>query len=788
MSVINSSALMMGDDGYTISRSVRLRSSASAYFNRTPASDSNRKTWTWSGWAKRGKLGAYQTLFSADTNTGAGANSTYIWFTNTDTLGFAISGGTYYLNSTAVYRDPSAWYHIVAVYDTTQATSSNRLKLYVNGAQITAFGTATYPTLDYVTYVNTTWPHTIGARVYQSPTIDNYFDGYLTEINFIDGQALTPSSFGETDAVTGVWKPKKYGGTYGTNGFYLNFSDNSNNTAATIGKDYSGNGNNWTPNNISVTSGVTYDSMLDVPTLWADGGNGRGNYAVLNPLLYMGSGSTKSNGNLRFAGGGTGGPPYNYSIYGTFVLNAGKWYWETTITTAGSQPFVGMFNTAINFNGGSLQSSAGPVLYGYDGKYYNETTGVTFGNTYTTGDVIGIAVDFDNNLIWFSKNGTWQNSGDPSTGTNGKSFGSGKTWAVGYVESGSSTSASTFDLTFGQRPFAYTPPSGFKALNTQNLPTPTIVNGATVMAATLYTGNGTSQSINNAVNGVSFQPDFVWFKSRNNAASHVVFDSVRGANQGLYPNLTLAEGTWSGQSFLSNGFTVNATYSGEDNTNGNTMVGWQWKKGATPGFDIVTYTGNGTAGRTISHSLGVAPKMIIAKNRSNGTPGWPVYHASVGNTGALALNSTIATDVSSAYWNNTSPTSSVWSVGSGTSVNTNAENYVAYLFAEVAGYSKFGSVSANGASDNAFVYTGFLPRYVLLKRTDSTSNWIVWDTARNTYNVLGAELYPNLSNAESTVTDLDILSNGFKLRNSSFTGTWIFAAFASTPFKYSLGF
>jgi hypothetical protein len=256
--------LLLPDEGYNISRSVRLRSSASATFSRTPGSSSNRRTWTWSAWVKRGQLATTLGLFSANQ---AKDNITGLYLGSSDKFVFIDRPGgvtNALLISTMVLRDPSAWYHIIFQADTTNATSSDRLKLYINGVRVTAFDSATYPSQNYeLNYINNTVDHRIGAFQDNTPL---YFDGYLTEINFVDGQALTPSSFGETDSITGVWKPKKYTGTYGTNGFFLNFSDNSNNTAATIGKDYSGNGNNWTPNNISVTSGSTYDSMLDVPT------------------------------------------------------------------------------------------------------------------------------------------------------------------------------------------------------------------------------------------------------------------------------------------------------------------------------------------------------------------------------------------------------------------------------------------------------------------------------------------------------------------------------------------
>ena len=229
-------------DDYFIDRSLRFRSSASAYLNRTLTTGTDGKRWTWSGWVKRGNIGAsYAPIFAAGSSGSAYAA---IWFQN-DLLGlYSYNGATVYqLYPSRVFRDPSAWYHIQYVYDSTQATASDRLAVYINGTKETSFAAATYPALNYTGYINSAYAHYFGQF---TPALGSlYFDGYLAEVNFIDGQALDPSYFGETDTVTGVWKPKRYAGSYGTNGFYLNFSDNTSTTA--LGYDTSGNGNNWTP-------------------------------------------------------------------------------------------------------------------------------------------------------------------------------------------------------------------------------------------------------------------------------------------------------------------------------------------------------------------------------------------------------------------------------------------------------------------------------------------------------------------------------------------------------------
>lgn len=767
MSAFHNNVLLgaSGSQGYQISRSVRLRSSASAYFSRTLAGSGNVTTWTWSGWVKRGRLGANQKILGTSYTS---ISEFYLRFNSSDCLEYqSYTGGgasnNFNVITTQVFRDPSAWYHITLVWDTTQATAANRVKLYVNGVQITAFSTATYPTQNYSgIWNNSSWTHCIGA----DPT-GMYLDSYLTEVNFIDGQALTPSSFGETDVITGVWKPKKYTGTYGTNGFYLNFSDNSAATAAAIGKDSSGNGNNWTPNNISVTSGSTYDSMIDTPTPYADGGNGRGNYAVLAPVdNYL---ATITQANLVCSLGASTASIANSTI----AMTSGKWYAEFTPNgSVANNDMIGICDISSGVAGRGYGSANGWYYFAGNGNKYTNSTGAAYGATYTNGDVIGVAFDADAGTLTFYKNGTSQ--GQAYSGLTGKSF------AFAY-NTGTAGAGVGGIANFGQRPFAYTPPTGFKALNTQNLPDPTIKKGNQYFDVSLWSGNSSTQTIT----GVNFQPDLVWAKNRNGTYNHGAFDSVRGPSAALYPSLTNAEGTESGvTAFNSNGFTLGSS----NGFNGSTFtyVGWQWKKGATPGFDIVTYTFSTAGTNTINHSLGVAPKMIIMKDRSFAY-NWDVYHASVGYSSRLILNSTAA--AGTGFWA-AAPTSTQFSVLN-TAYNNN-DQVVAYLFAEVAGFSKFGSYTGNGSADGPFVFLGFKPRWVMIKiASGTTGDWLVFDTSRDTYNVTTTALFPNGSYAEATGYPIDILSNGFKLKTTAAYmngsgNTIIYAAFAENPFKYSL--
>ena len=774
------------DAGYKIQRSLRFRSAASAYFNRTPASTGNRQVMTFSFWMKRGLLtysSNYLMLFNA--YPGSSAVDIIAFSPSSDSLRVWFNGSASAdLITTQVFRDPSAWYHVVVAIDTTQATASNRIKMYVNGSQITSFSTATYPTQNYSTYWNSSsYVSAIGANL-NGPQA--YFDGYLAEVNFIDGQALTPSSFGQTDAVTGVWQPKKYAGTYGTNGFYLPFSDNT--SATTLAYDKSGNSNNWTPNNISTTAGATYDSMTDVPTLTSATA---ANYCTWNPLNFT-TGFGIADGNLN------ANIPNIRGVSATIGMASGKWYAETTLSQTG---VLGI--TLATYSNSAASATPFEVTGGYGyittGNKRNAGMDSAYGASYTSTDIIGIAFDADAGTLTFYKNGTSQGTAFTGIPANTYVF-------AAYGASGT-TNPTNAVLNCGQRPFSYTPPTGFKALNAFNLPDPTIKKPNQYMDASLYNGTGSNQTITNTA---GFQPDLVWLKKRGGSSGtaqwHMLADSVRGTGDTLSSNQTDAEytGKTSVTAFNSNGFNLGADLTTNPyygwNINTDYYVGWQWKKGATPGFDIVTYDGNG-ANRTVSHSLGVAPKTIIVKARAaaNGVNrSWCVWHTALSSTEVIFLDQTAAKSTgATTYWNSTLPTASVFSLGTENNVNNSTGGvtpYVAYLFAEIAGFSKFGSYTGNGSADGPFVYCGFRPKYVMAKRSDSGAyDWFEFDSARETYNVMFSHLKPNTSGAEDTGVKpfIDFTSNGFKLRTSNNManasgGTYIFACFAENPFKYSL--
>jgi hypothetical protein len=782
--------------GYFLTNSLRFRSSASAYLNRTPASAGNRQTWTWSGWVKRGTLGSQDDLFAAYIGSGTTDNQYFALYFDLDAL--KVSGySTNYLVSTAVYRDPSAWYHIMCVVDTTSATANNRVRLYVNGSEVTAFSTRNNPSLNADLGINQAAQHQIG----QNGGFGSYFDGYMTDINFIDGQALTPSSFGSFNALTGVWQPAKYTGTYGTNGFYLKFTDTT--STSTLGNDSSGNGNNWTTNNISLTAGSTYDSMTDVPTLTSAT---TANYPTFNAVN---SNATLSRANLESLSPTTSWVDAISTM--AFPVGTGKWYVEATNSSnpipGYSECLFGVTNTTITAGNSDnyrcAYSSAGLVARGGYGQ--GDTTGLA---TYTTNDVIGMAVDCAAGTVAFYKNNTLINT----------------TTAADFIVKGliafTRQNNAGFNINFGQRPFAYTPPTGFVALNTFNLPDSTIVKGNTVMDATTYTGNGSTQAI---VNSGAIKPDLVWLKTRSTSQNHSLIDSVRGNTKILYSDLTNAENTFSGvlDSFNSNGFTLGSSAS--VNQNGTTFIGWQWQAGqgstssntsgsitstvsvnASAGFSVVTYTGSGAAG-TVGHGLGVAPAMIITKKRTNAGGGsaatnWVAWHKSLtgaysSTTGYIYFNDTSAGATTTNFYDGTAMTSSTfrWQTGND-NINYSNDTFVAYCWSQIAGYSAFGSYTGNGSTDGPFIYTGFRPRFVMIKNSDvAGNNWWLLDTARSTYNVQDAKLNAdnNLAENNTTAVSIDFLSNGFKPRtnNGGMNGsgnTMIYMAFAENPFKNAL--
>jgi hypothetical protein len=769
-------------NGYTIGQSLRFSSAAFSNLSRTPVSLGNQKTWTFSGWIKRGKLGSQQPVFSSNPSAG---NVTDVAFDAGDLLYFRDYQGNTMLGNTqsaGVYRDPSGWYHIVAVMDRSNATASNRMRLYVNGVRVDAVLTSPDGSNGLI---NSTSVHNLG--VFAANPI--YFDGHLSEVYFIDGQALDSSYFGQTDTNSGQWIPKLYSGTYGINGFYLKFVN-----SGSLGQDSSPNGNNF-----SATNFATHDQVLDSPT---------NNFGTLNPLNY--TSVTESAGNLTVtATYGT-----NWGIASTFGMSTGKWYWEATFVSTSVSFYmlsIGISQSASNGVSVATMGSSSYFTGICDAANWGWLNGTESSNASlyphansVVGNIYGFAFDAGSLSLSIYTNGALTFT---LTGINAG------TWFPAFLSERNCTQVTTFnfgqggqagltyDAASGGR-FKYTPPAGFKALSTANLAAPTIKNPGQYFNAVMYTGTGASKSLT----GVGFQPDFVWLKSRTNPGTHnhIWFDSSRLASNYLSYNAnTFGSDANTLTAFTSNGFNLGSDASNLGvNISGETYAAWAWKKGAAPGFDIQTYTGNGDV-LAVNHNLNAVPAMMLIKGVSGSTPHVIAYHKNMNASpasGQLYFETMSGTSVfssDSTAWNNILPTSTNVTVGASGAIHSNNSytgvNYVVYLWAEVAGFSKFGSYTGNGSADGPFVYCGFKPRWVLFKSaTTASTHWIVYDGTRNTYNLVNLMLNPSTSGAELVNGGyaIDLLSNGFKCRDvggglNAGGETMVFAAFAEAPFKYA---
>lgn len=470
-----------------VQRSLRFNTPDSAYLNRTPAVAGNRKLWTYSCWMKRSASGVSYILVGEGS---VNDEYTYLQFDSNDLI-YGVIGvvgsNPHLMKTVAAFRDYSAWYHIVSVFDTDNAVGADRWQIWVNGVKQSLTVTNTMSQGFASGWINNNSRQLIGRR--QNYSVETYSNYYLAEVNFIDGQALTPSSFGQTDAQTGQWIPRVYSGSYGTNGYRLQFLDNSGTTATTLGKDTSGMGNNWTPNNFSVTAGTGNDSLRDVPMNYYSPDNGLGgevigNYCTWNPLDRSSVGGTTADGNLSYTNSSAGSQAI---VRATIAVTSGKWYWETTMQAfGGSNPDTGIVASSQNMN--SADQFVGNLALGYsyagNGQKRNNNTGTAYGSTYTTGDIIGVALDMDAGTLTFYKNGVSQ----------GQAFSG---LAVAYAPAVSCYNNGIWYGNFGQRPFAYTAPSGFKALCTQNLPwTGTITTSGT------FTGNASTDGPFVYLNGI----------------------------------------------------------------------------------------------------------------------------------------------------------------------------------------------------------------------------------------------------------------------------------------------
>ena len=704
------------------------------------------------------------------------------------------NGGGWGLTLThTVSLDSSNWHHISVV------CSSGTTTMYYDGVGVA--NSTTVVDVDWAGAVSG-----IGGRYGGSPIYAPYI-GYLDEIRISNSARYTSNFTPSTTAFTEDANTLLLIHSDTTNGS-TTFTDDSG-VVGGLGTDASSNTNNWTVNNLAAT-----DQMLDTPT---------NNFPVFSPI-YKPTGNTDmtvSDGGLKITSASGADSSIGQSWSFGDVGQPKKWYFETYIGSGGQN--IGFY---IQIDGKTMWD-----MYGY---YLHSSTivcpsGESCSNTartsgaFASGDLMQIAIDMENGKMWLGKNGTWDGSGDPVAGTNwqttitgnnlrmflnhGASAAYTQVWNFGQDSSfaGNKTAQGNADGN-GYGDFYYTPPTDFLALCTSNLPDPAVIPSEHFNTV-LWTGTGSS----NARTDVGFQPDFTWIKGRSHISNHRLMNSIAGATKYLLSNAPQAEGTDSQvmSSFDSNGFTVGT----EDDTNGSskTFVAWNWKAGGTgvsntngsitstvsanadAGFSIVSYTGTGS-NATIGHGLSKAPEMVIVKGRnqishwmfgSDGLTSW-VYSLKMDNTSAESSDAT--------KWNSTAPTSSVFNVGTEVFTGGSGKTFIAYCFHSVDGYSKMGSYTGNGITDGTFVYTGFRPAYVMIKRASGgVEMWNVFDDARSPYNLVNDYIKANDAGAENvnhTTLNLDFTSNGFKVRGTN-TGintswaTYIFLAFAEQPFKHS---
>ena len=925
--------------GLEIERSLKFNSSESAHLDRTPSARGNRKVWTYSCWYKLTQYNSGNKMMFLSSGASGNTSSMHLTIRNgSDSHGVGFTGvGQGHLVTIGSkntfekhFREfGGGWYNFVWHCDTT-GSSGDYLKTYSNGTLVTSGN------LDWGAAANTfinnhNYKHTIGDMSY---TGVGELDGYLAEINFVDGRALDASYFGYTDEQTGLWRPKKFdnsgpnngttwssnatasnfasgdaanvfngtcanttinstdasnnhftlssvnvkassvgvrvsnsgsditvyinGSSVGTvasgdmssnvpklftftftettvstvkvqrgsstsgwyiwemqlngvplvdgdksnvgiNGFRLDFLDNSSTT--TLGKDRSGNGNDWTPSNISVSSGVGNDSVIDTPT---------NSFATIQADMrgprddFDDTSGTLSEGGLKLVLNGSGD-----DFGATMSVSEGRWYHEVKLVNSQNHG-AGWADLNDFYNDAYTASTSGIVNSDAHYGTAEESTGSVIVNNGSTSaspsqfadnDILGFALDLDSAIRTL---GIYRNGSLISTIT-----GIAEGTYIPILGDDSSADAS-FEINFGQQPFVHTQPTGYLTLCSKNIrPHKVVIVGEASsyilrpkrhFETLLYTGDNTTSR---KISGLEFKPDLVWIKPRNATSNHVLLDSVRGVHQRLLPNSTGAnvDNSATITAFNDDGFQIGN--SSLLNTDTRTHVAWCWKAGGAAttyngnitssvsvnkeaGFSIASYTGNGTSGASFLHALGKKPDLFIIK-RTDGTGNWIVYDSVNGATNYMILSSTAATSTNSALFNDTEPDFAKITLGNDADTNGNTNSYICYAWTSIPGYSKIGTYTGSGnAADGPFVHTGFRVGWLMTKRSSSTRNWIIYDNKRGPYNEVDNFLEADTSNAEDSKDMIDFTSTGFRLRDSdtdvnSAGDTYIYMVFAEQP-------
>ena len=680
--------------GTVVDRSLRFAREDTHYLSKTFGSGGNQKKWTFSCWIKRGVLAADNYGGGEMRIFGGNANACHIFLTTDERLRWDLSpessgSASASLITNRLFRDNANWFHIVCALDTDESNANNRMRMYINGIEETAFDTRTNPSSGLSNIaINAASLHSLGYRTSGQGSAGMQFDGYLAEINFIDGQQYDSSYFGYFESQTGIWRPKKYEGSYGTTGFYLDFNNKASTT--TIGYDKSGNNNHWTTHNIQVN-----DSVLDSPSnnfaVWRISGRPLNSACDFKQAMLLCETGTS----------GGGGSLQRVPI-SSYVVNSGKWYCETWSLNTYSMAQICPVQTMLDQTADHTRKI---MIFSSDGKLYDyrnsssDSSPSTYAASWTNGDVIGMLIDMDQPtpVVYYSKNGQWANgsgawnqsnpytsggglamTGDMLTHTDndrafqgyvGFSFSSagGGTDAIWITNFGQDstfagrTAAGVYSDDIGLGEFKYPVPEGALALCNNNVArvnkrdgTTAIINPKKHVDCILYSGNSGSS---NVVTGLQFQPDFIWIKARSGNSSpgsqnHYLVDSVRGATgsvtKKLFSNSNAVEN--SGQSDSANGVRIlhngfELTTNNDGTNDDNNYVAWCWKAGGAAvsnsdgtitsqvsanqeaGFSVVTYTGTG-ADASVGHGLGTKPQVVWVKSRTH-TDNWKVWFKGV---------------------------------------------------------------------------------------------------------------------------------------------------------------
>jgi len=774
-----------------------------------PLTNSNLTTWTYSVWFKPAEIASESWIFGRGRGPDAEPSKwNGIALSSTLQLYWVHYDGTnsYYGTTTALYRDYSAWSHLTWVWDTDNATAADRVRAYINGTRVSFDSASADPPSGTSSLIGAqNQGFALGTRCTQgSSTRDRYFDGYMAEAHWIDGQALDPTEFGEYDDY-GVWRAKEYRGTYGTNGWYYDFAD-----ITTVGTDLSGNGNDQDGQSFT-TSGSGIDLFIDSPTK----NNGLFNFNQRyygNLYSYGDAADWRSFGCGSNGGGNSGYDSYTglsdgkfctmwsgYTEYGGACHNGFGLLYPGTPTgnVTGVPTKFWTITTDGNFSNSGLDSTP---------TFTNPVCGGRSGNPGY--QYVWIAWDMDAGNLWVRSNTTgsfpgW--TGDPVAGTGAQVTGlypnANEQWSFfsyQYAQGGTyscnlySQNAWSDDSVVG----AWVP-EGFKMWSTLALGPMPIQQPSKHWGMIEYTGTESAQS----VSGLDFQPDLIWIKSKSSVNDHRIYDSIRGATKDIYPNLTNAETTdaQSVTSFDSGGFSM-GTASGM-NSSSAVYEAWCWKGGGsavsnsdgdidsqvsantTAGFSVVTWTANGSNTDTVGHGLDRAPEFIIYKNR-DATSSMTVWTTVTGENRVNSLNnSSAATNLGSTYGSPSDTTISNYGY-------TDTNDIVAYCWHSVTGYSKIGIYYPTNNSNGVHFNCGFRPAWIMIRRHDTSggNDWQIFDYTRSTYNPAAEILTANSTAAQSdggSTTVIDLLANGFKLRGSggsiNSAGTYLFMAFAEHP-------